>query len=88
MNRRPNFANVVFSILVGLTLIFQTGFLSGISVRAQGETPDTPTPTVEPTATPEPTATETATATPTIVPSETTTATATAIAKCMKPDAI
>jgi Zn-dependent metalloprotease len=37
MNRKPNFANVVISILVGLTLLFQTGFLSGASAFAQGD---------------------------------------------------
>jgi RHS repeat-associated protein len=67
-------------IIVLLTLVFQTGFLSGISVSAQGETPEPPTPTVEPTLTPEPTATETASPTPTITETPTSVETALPIA--------
>jgi len=64
---------VYFIVLA--TLVFQTGFLSGLPVRAQGEV--TPTPTESPTATdtPEPTPT-----TDTPLPTETPTATATASA--------
>jgi len=77
---------VYFVVL--LTLVLQTGFLSGISVFAQGDGTETPTPTLEPTSTPSPTetsaptATETASPTPsatdTPLPTETPTATATA----------
>jgi hypothetical protein len=42
MNRKLNISNVVFSILVGLALIFQTGFLSGLPVSAQGKETDPP----------------------------------------------
>jgi hypothetical protein len=75
MNRKLNISNGVFSILVGLALIFQTGFLSGLPVSAQGKETDPPPPTLEPTKPPEPTATETASPTPdateTPLPSET-----------------
>lgn len=72
-------------LIVLATLVLQTGFLSDLSVRAQGDV--TPTPTLEPTATatgtPEPTATASPTASPTPsetetpLPTETATATAT-----------
>jgi YD repeat-containing protein len=63
-------------IVVLLTLVFQTGFLSGMSASAQGENPETPTPTVEPTNTPEPTITSEPTETASPTPSPTATETA------------
>jgi RHS repeat-associated protein len=70
--------------VVLLTLVFQTGFLSGISASAQGETPESPTPTVEPTETPFPTETPLPTETPTPTATPTTVETGTPIATAVE----
>ncbi len=79
MKRTSKVAHAVFSVLMGLMLILQTGFLSGFPVLAQEGEPETPTPTLAPTNTLEPTVTEPASPTPeassTPVPNETPTAT-------------